>query len=253
MEGKELADAIKLAAFVLVAGGIVSTLIWKVVGFFSKKDRNTNKAYNRGLEDKITAQEKLFDTKHDAVKEDVTEVKTQITTLVTTMGELTTEIKVGNGINKKLAESNERMLEKKDDEIKILKKDVNLHEQQIEINHTRMREEVQISRNATEDMKNGITTLMGNVELMIREPPVAVDLMKFEKDIKGQVKVVRDDISVLKKENPKKDLSEISERLKSLEARLDLWDQFTDDKFKEKLLLTGLKRVLSADEKKKIS
>jgi len=237
MEGKELADAIKLAAFVLTIGAIITAAIWRVVGLFSKKDSTINKAYNRALKVQIDADKELAETNHQNLKEDVVKVESQIATLVTSMSNLTTEIKVSNEISKEVAATNKKILIGKDDEIDLLRRDVDLHEQQVQLERMKTEEEIKLSRDLQETTKTRVAAIMEGVEVMLSDSPLREDLLKFREEISERFDKIE---------------SHTEEEFDEIRKIVNLWEEFTNGKCKNKMMLTAIREMLHPEDDTKL-
>lgn len=231
-------DIIKIVSITIGSLLGLSGAVWMIVKFASSKDSSINKAYNRGLEKEIEAQGKLFDTKNDAVKEDVSEIKTEVSNLIKGMSEMTTEIRISNEINKEVAETNKKILVGKDDEIDLLRRDVDLHEQQVQLERMKTEEEIKLSRDLQETTKTRVAAIMEGVEVMLNDSPLRDDLLKFRKEISERFDKIE---------------SHTAEEFDEIRKIVNLWEEFTNGKCKNKMMLAAIREMLHPEDETKLA
>jgi hypothetical protein len=228
MEGKELADAIKIASFILGIAGIITAAIWRINEWFSGKDSEINKGHNQTIKEKIKSVEKIADTNHQNLKEDVGELKIEVAQVLKGMTDLTIELKSSNKINKAVINSNNELLKSKGEEVNTLKKGIELREEQMKAQKEKHTTDQKVWAKTMKEM----IPLLDNPEAEERLDRMEADLNKRIKDIEELVYEIEESVSKIDKsvgEELKRQINELSLDLK--EAK-EGFHQFMKSKIK---------------------
>ena len=253
MEGKELADAaigwgdILKTVLALAVGGGLTAGTWRIVKMSSSKDQEINKSYNRALEEKIKSAEKIAETNHQNLKEDVGELKSELSQVLSGMSDLTIELRSSAEINKAVISSNTKLMESKDKEVDALKKSISQRDIQIELEKERGVSDHEEWKQKLKEISEGVVNMLDDPDIKKHLDKMGIDLNKRMDEVEEALSKVDGTAD----EALKKQINDLAEDLKETKEEFRQLASLRINACKEQKIVEMLKEPFEKGKVKK--